>query len=164
MDLSKFSDEELFLSAIKNEVDSNMIYSKLAEVVKNAFLKDKLLFLANEEDKHRECLEKAFNNRFPGREIVLPEKTYVPLPELSIPEENVLVSEVIDQAMEAELAAKEFYEVFAERFEDVPDLKQLFEYFAIMELSHYRILEVEKENMEIFEKYDDYWPMMHIGT
>ncbi len=42
--------------------------------------------------------------------------------------------------------------------------KNTLEYFANMELGHFKILEIEKENVEKFEEYDDYWPMMHVGT
>jgi rubrerythrin len=41
MDLRTFSEDELFLTAIRAEVDAKEIYSKLANGVKNAYLKDK---------------------------------------------------------------------------------------------------------------------------
>ncbi|MCK4828227.1 Rubrerythrin, partial [bacterium] len=65
---------------------------------------------------------------------------------------------------EAELAAQDFYNSFAEMFGEDPDLKRTLKYFADMEMSHYKILELEKENMKKYESYDEYWPMMHIGT
>jgi rubrerythrin len=164
MDLITYNEEELFFTAIRAEVDSNNVYAQLAAGVKNAFLKDKLKFLAGEEEKHRQYLEKAYGDRFPGKEIDLPDKTIVPLPELKIPDERVPISEVIESAMNAELAAQEFYTSFAARFEDVPELKKTLEYFATMEQGHYKILEIEKQNIEKFEMYDDYWPMMHMGT
>ena len=136
----------------------------MADGVKNAFLKDKLEFLAGEEEKHKQYLEKTYSDRFPGNKLELPERTIVPLPELKIPSETVPVSEVIQSAMEAELAAKEFYQSFAERFGEVQDLKRTLEYFATMEDGHFKLLEMEKQNIERFEDYDDYWPMMHMGT
>ena len=66
--------------------------------------------------------------------------------------------------MAAELAAKDFYLAFAERFGEVQDLSRKLEYFASMEDGHYKILEVELQNIERYEDYDDYWPMMHMGT
>jgi rubrerythrin len=151
MDLITYNEEELFFTAIRAEVDSNNVYAQLAAGVKNAFLKDKLKFLAGEEEKHRQYLEKAYGDRFPGKEIDLPDKTIVPLPELKIPDERVPISEVIESAMNAELAAQEFYTSFAARFEDVPELKKTLEYFATMEQGHYKILEIEKQNIEKFE-------------
>jgi rubrerythrin len=163
LDLSSFSEEEIFVSAIKSEVDANFIYTKLADVVKNAFLKDKLKFMAEEENKHKQFLEHRFKIWFPGKEQIIPTKTIVPLPKMLIPDENVLVSEVIVSALKAELAAQKFYTSFAERFDDDSDTKKTLLYFATMEESHYKILEIEKENIETFEDYDNYWPMIQPG-
>jgi rubrerythrin len=163
MDLSSYTEEEIFLSAIRSEVDAWNIYSMLAEGVKNAFLKDKLKFLAGEELKHRKYLEGAFQQRFSDKTMELPDKTFVPLPELKIPNESVPLSEVIGSAMTAELAAKEFYLEFAKQVSDNEELKRTLEYFAAMEQNHYNLLELEKDNSEKFEMYDDYWPMMHAG-
>lgn len=164
MELSQFSKEELFLSAIKSELDSREIYSRLSESVKNAFLKGRLTFLASEEEKHKAFLEDAFKREFPGKELVLPEKTPVPLPEIRIPDELVPLSEVLESAMNAELAAQEFYNSFATRFPDGTDMRKTLEFFATMEMGHYRLLEMERKNIERFESYDAYWPMMHIGS
>ena len=164
MDLGAYNNEELFFSAIRAEIGSKEVYQKLADGVNNAFLKDKLKFLASEEDKHRSFLENAYLTEFPGRDIELPGSSPVPLPEISLPNESVPVSEVIESAMKAELAAQEFYLAFAESLEDNPELVKTLKYFASMELGHYNILEVELKNIETYEEYDDYWPMMHAGT
>jgi rubrerythrin len=166
MDLRTYNKEELFFTAIRAEIDSKAVYQRLADGVNNAFLKDKLKFLAGEEDKHRSYLETAYNAQFPGRELELPESTPVPLPELKPPDEKVPVSEVIESAMNAELAAKEFYLEFAKTFEDDSnsELRKTLEYFSTMEDGHYNLLKQEKQNIETFEEYDDYWPMMHAGT
>ena len=163
MDLNKYSKMDLFLSALKSEVNSREVYLKLANGVKNAFLKDKLKFLASEEEKHRIILEEGFRDNFPDMDIVIPERTPVPLPEIRIPEENVLVSEVLESAMEAEKAAYDFYNSFADRFAADSDMKKTLQYLAIMEMGHYKLLEMEKKNMKRFESYDQYWPMMHVG-
>jgi rubrerythrin len=164
MDLTRFSKEELFASAIKSEVESRELYSGLAETVKNAFLKDRLRFLASEEEKHRAFLEGAFERDFPGRELILPEKTPVPLPEMRIPDEMAPLSEVLESAMGAELASQEFYSSFAAEFPEGTDMRKTLEFFATMEMGHYRILEMERDNMKRFESYDMYWPMIHVGS
>jgi len=164
MDLMQFSKEELFASAIKSEVESREIYSRLSEAVKNAFLKDRLAFLASEEEKHRAFLQSAFEREFPGRELILPEKTPVPLPEIRIPDETVPLSEVLESAMNAELASQEFYNSFATQFPENGHMRKTLEFFATMEQGHYKLLEMERENIERFEAYDAYWPMMHIGS
>lgn len=164
MDLSNYNKDELFLTAIKSEVEANEVYSKLADGVKNAFLKDKLKFLADEELKHRQFLENAFKQEFPDKDIELPEVSVVPLPDLVMPGETVPVSDVIESAMDAEQAAQEFYITFAEFFDEGSDLRKTLQYFANMELGHYNILKVELENIKNYEAYDEYWPMMHVGT
>jgi rubrerythrin len=104
----------------------------------------------------------AFKANFPDREPVLPGASPVPLPNIIIPDEQVPISEVLESAMNAELAAKDFYLNFAQMLKD-PEQKQTLEYFALMEEGHYNILKVEKDNSLKFEDYDDYWPMMHVG-
>ena len=44
MDLSPYDLDVLLLAAIKSEIESKIVYSKLAKKVKNALLKDKLEF------------------------------------------------------------------------------------------------------------------------
>ena len=162
MDLSAFELDELLLVAMKSEVDSNVAYKKLSKKVKNALLKDKLEFLANEEGKHREVIEDIFKNHFPDQEISLPRTTPVPLPEIII-EEGASLSKILKSAMDAEKAAQDFYQSLAERFEKDTKIENTLQYFAKMELGHYKLLEIEKENMEHFEEADVYWPMVHIG-
>ncbi len=162
MDLSSYSLEDLYLSAIKSEVESKAVYSKLAESVKNAFLKERMKFLAAEEERHREFLVRAYKGNFSGQDPVLPGTSPVPLPEMILPDEQVPISEVLESAMNAEMAARDFYISFAARLDDT-ELKKTLEYFALMEEGHYELLKVEKENSLKFEEYDEYWPMMHVG-
>jgi rubrerythrin len=162
MDLSQYSLKDVLLAAIKSEVESRRVYQTLADMVKNAFLKNRLTFLAGEEDKHRVYIEGLFRKWIPGADIVLPEKTPVPLPAFAVPAEDVLLSEVIKDAMEAERASSEFYEGLATLFDD-PSVKKTLQYFAAMEMNHYRILEAEQVTMKRFEDFDVEWPMMNVG-
>lgn len=163
MDLTEYSLEDLLLAAIKSEIESRNVYASLEAKVKNAFLKDRLNFLANEETKHQMFIEHLFEKTFPGRKIVIPAETPVPIPWLHIPDETVPLSHVIAKAMEAEKDAHEFYEGLADRFDDA-DIKGMLHYFADMELNHYRILDAEQENMKRFEDFDVEWPMMNVGA
>ncbi|MEE9224014.1 MAG: ferritin family protein [Thermoplasmata archaeon] len=162
MDLSKYSMDDLLLAAIKSEVSANEVYVILAEGVKNAFLKDKLSFLSGEEKKHQEKLESIYRENFPGKEVVLPEESPVPLPEIMFPDEGVPLSQILDSAMKAEMAANEFYKSLSGLFED-PNTKATLIYLAAMEMGHYKLLEIEKEYAERFEDFDEYVPMMHEG-
>ena len=163
MDLSRFSEEELLLTAMRSEIESKDFYAKLASRVKNFLLKDRLEFLSREEEKHRTFFENTFRDKFPGKKLVLPKKSPVPLPELKISDESVAISEVFWSAMQAEKAAHEFYTGLAERLSGNDQLKKSILYIATMEMGHYKLLEVERENAERFEDYDVEWPLFHVG-
>ena len=163
MDLENYSNEDIILSALKSEIEAHRLYLKISDRSKNAFLKDKLKFIADEEDRHWQFLEQMFRSEFPDKSIELPDKTPVPLPEIVITDENVQLSAVFEMAMKAELAANEFYNSFAERYSTSEQIGKTLKYFATMELGHYRLFELEKENMERFEDFDSESPMMHVG-
>ncbi len=161
MNLEEYNLRTLLLAAIKSEVESKDVYETLAARVKNALLKERLLFLAGEEDKHRAFLEALYRQEFPGEEIELPDKTPVPLPHVDA-SENRLLSEIIEDAMKAELAAKDFYESMKDLLQDEKN-RNMLQILANMEQGHYDILAKELENLKQFEDYDTYWPMMNIG-
>ena len=162
MDLSNFDLEDLLLAAIKSEVESKKLYSKMAKKTKNGLLADKLEFLANEEEKHRLFIEEIYKNHYPENELVLPTKSTVPLPEVNI-SEDLPLSKLLIEAMKAEQSASEFYNSLASRFEEGTKLNNTLLYFSDMEIGHFKILEIEKDNMERFEEGDVYWPMVHAG-
>jgi rubrerythrin len=162
MDLHKYSLEDVYLSAIKAEMESKDLYEGLAARVRNAFLKEKLGFLAAEEGKHRAAIERMHSKEFPGKRLALPAKSPVPLPRVDGPEGRKL-SEVFEQAMKAEKAASEFYGAFAELFPQDGPKRLALQYFATMEMGHYALIEIERDNALKFEDYDDYFPMMHSG-
>jgi rubrerythrin len=162
MDLNSFDLEDLLLAAIKSEVDSNKLYSKMAKKTKNGLLEDKLNFLANEEEQHRLYIEDIYRNHFTENEIILPKETPVPLPEVEFSEDTPL-SKILKDAMKAEQSASDFYKLLAGRFEEGSKIHNTLLYFSNMEIGHYKILEMEKESMEHFEEGDVYWPMVHVG-
>ena len=84
--------------------DYKELYSKMAKKTKNGLLKDKLEFLANEEEKHRAFIEEIYMNHFPENKIILPKKTPVPLPEVEFSEDTSL-SKLLNQAMNADCSA-----------------------------------------------------------
>ncbi|MFH1102063.1 MAG: ferritin family protein [Methanobacteriota archaeon] len=163
MELTKYHLEDLLLAAIKSEVESKNCYTKLAVIIKNALIKDKLLFLAKEEENHQRFIENIYTKRFPGKKLILPKKTPIPLPGILSLDENTPLSKVLQSAMNAEQSAHEFYKSLAQRFTDDSSAKNMLMYFADMELQHYKILEIEKQSMERFEEADIYWPMVHAG-
>lgn len=162
MDLNIFDLNDLLLSAIKSEKDSNELYSKIAKKTDNGLLKDKLLFLAKEEEKHRQFIEDIYSNHYPDENLSIPRETPVPLPEIKM-DENTPISRLLSQAMIAEQNASDFYKHLAGRFEEGSKIHNTLMYFADMETGHYKILEMEKYSMERYEEDDVYWPMVHAG-
>ncbi len=163
MDLSKYTLEDIILAATRSEIGASAQYRDIASKVENAFLKEKMIFLADEESKHQEFLEGLYARTFPGKEMIVPEQTPVPLPEMKEYKDDVKLSEVLESAMEAEKAAKDFYYEMSKQFDKEPDIKKNLEYLASMEWGHYKLLEIERDNSLNFESYDEYWPMMHVG-
>ncbi len=161
MDLSKFTLEDLFFTAIKAEVDSREVYSIMAGITHNAFLKDRFEFLAGEEEKHRSFLTQQYEVQFPKKAMLLPDVSPVPLPEIDV--KNSQISDILQQAMNAERAACDFYLSFAKFVKSNKALAMTLGYFARMEESHYQILKQELEAAEEFESYDDFNPGMHLG-
>jgi len=162
MKLDHFDLDKLLLTAMKSEVESKELYNKLAERTDNGLLKDKLKFLAVEEEKHRLFVEEIFKNHYPNEKIEMPDKSPVPMPGVNLTE-NTPLSELLKQAMDAEKAASEFYKSLAQRFENQTKMHNTLMYFADMEIEHFKILENEKESMERYEESDVYWPMTHVG-
>jgi len=163
MDLGMYTLEEVFQAAIKAEQGSYQLYSDLSDNVKNAFLKEKLRFLAQEEKKHESLLRKEFGTYVPGKDLVIPSRSPVPLPGITISDEMVPLTEIIDSAMKAELAARDFYLSMKEAFDEGERIRETLDYFATMEFAHYQLLSIERENLAQFEDYDTYWDMMNIG-
>lgn len=142
MELSKYSLEDLLLTAIKSEIEAREVYENLARGIKgNVLLSDRMNFLAQEEKKHREYFEKLYWDIFPERDIVLPEKSPVPLPEVTIEGGKAKVSEVMESAMKAERAAKDFYLSMVDLFEGKSGVQKMLTYIAQMELGHHNLLE-----------------------
>jgi rubrerythrin len=164
MDLSNFSENTLLVAAIKSEIDSKEIYQHTANKVNNALLKDKLTFLASEEVKHRNIIEGIYKEKFPNEELQIPDKSPVPLPELIITDEMMPISEIFSMAMNAEKASYDFYNELARLYKSNPTLKKTIEYVATMEMGHYKLIEIEKDNIKKFEDFDIYLPMVHVGA
>ena len=155
MNIEEYNLRTLLLAAIKSEIESKELYETLAERVKNSLLKDRLIFLAKEEEKHRAYLDALYRQNFPSEEVKIPDKTPVPLPEVDASEDRLL-SEIIEDAMKAELAAEDFYESLKDLLHDEKN-RNMLQILANMEQGHYDILAKELENLKQFEDYDTPW-------
>src|SRR5512136_6339 len=114
--------------AIGSEKDSFELYSKLASSVKDAFLKDRLSFIANEELKHGDYLTGLYKLTVKKDLVRLPDRSEVPLPEVKIPPGVTMASGIVYQAMTAEKAASDFYLALSELFEGEDQTRRTLEY------------------------------------
>ena len=152
--------KRLLEMALRSEIDSRDIYKNYAEQTKNALLKEKFEFLAKEEEKHRTMIENLLKIKYPNEPINIPDSTEVPLPRINV-KENDPISKLLSQAMDAEIAASKFYEQISLKFDD--EKSYLMKYLSSVEMSHYYLLQAEREIILRFEDYDQYFEMMHVG-
>ncbi len=139
--------------AVRAEIDSNRIYTKLARRVKNPLLKEKFLVLAFEEKKHKEALENLFESLYRGEKIEVPDAVDEKLlPAVHLRPSSSLV-DILYQAMEAEKSAQDFYLRLAKRVK-LPKRKIL-EYLSKVERSHYFMLRSEYAMAQQFEDYGE---------
>ena len=151
LDVSTASVKELLGFAVRSEIDSNKTYSDLAQRVKNPLLKEKFQWLAYEENKHKEVLEKLFDALFQGEKLLVPEQMATELiKHIEVTPSSGLV-DILYQTMESEKSAENFYAELAHRV-DEPQSKVL-EYLSKVEHSHYMMLLSEYTLAQDFEDY-----------
>jgi len=176
MHLSKFEMKDLVVSALKSEVEAEKLYMKLASRISNFMLKDRMEFLAKEENKHARFFADLHKKLFGEDSVDLPEHTPVPLPEVTIDGDDQPISDVLAMAMEAERAASDFYTSWAERYETEaadasgdpyvhsPDkMRKMLLYIASMELGHFKLLEIERDKAMDFEAEQVQWDLDFVG-
>ncbi len=151
LDVSTASVNELLGIAIRAEIEASKSYSELADKVSNPLLKEKFQWLAYEENKHKEILEKLYKILYQGDEVQVPEKTdEALLPSIHISPSSSL-AEILYQAMESEKSAENFYANLAKRFKDPQE--KILTYLSKVEHSHYTMLQSEYALAQDFEDY-----------
>lgn len=151
LDVSTAPVKELLAMAVKAEIGANKTYSDIASTLTNPLLQEKFQWLANEENKHKEILEKLFGLLNPGEDIPLPDKVDEDLlPSIHITPSSTLV-DILYQAMESEKRAENFYIGLSKRFENPQ--KIILEYLSKVEHSHSTMLMSEYALAQDFEDY-----------
>ncbi len=147
-----FTTVEIFSIAIRSEIEAADLYSKMKEKTDSETLKEKFDFLITQEKKHKQILEEAYQDSFPGVDLKTPANS--PIPSVKdILEEDHSLKELFEVAMEGEKRAENFYRELAGKVRN-PNSKSLLNYMANMERSHYALLEVEFRQMERNEDMD----------
>jgi rubrerythrin len=143
--------KDLLGFAARSEIDSNQAYKKLSDKVANPLLKEKFQWLAFEENKHKQVIEKLFSALFPGESFQIPaEPSEELLKRIHITPASSLL-DILVQAMESEKSAESFYAQLAKRVKK--DQSKLLDYLSKVEHSHYVMLKSEYDAVQDFEDY-----------
>lgn len=133
----------LIRTAIKREEAANHFYSNLADKVDDAATRDTLLWIADEENKHKAFLEDYRDGKLTREQLQLSETVYYQIAEYqNEPEEkeNMSRQEVFLLAAHREMKSHKFYLKLADLHAQV-DVKEMLVKIANEELKH-------KEKME----------------
>lgn len=154
---------EIYGIAIKSEIDAAAAYTKMSRIVQNRDLKKKLLFLKNEEVKHRQLLQTRYEEQFPKVKLRLPEVGLAPKLNSAL-ENNTSLTKLFELALAAEKASEDFYAEAAQRAKDQTGKNLLF-YLSGMERGHYFTLKAEYDLMQQFDNFESYkkFSLEHLG-
>ncbi len=148
MNKEMFRDKPTLLkSAIKGEEDGFMFYGLLAEKAANIDAKLRLEHLRDDEKRHKAVLINLYRKHVGGEPVDLPEKGIGPLDKVF--EKGKLKKlksemEYINLAIEAELAATDFYKAGRDFVND-KEFSDILHQLSEEENSHYELLMAERE-------------------
>lgn len=148
---AKIKPMDVYPLAIRAEIDAAEIYRGLAGLVRNEALKQKLDFLAREEDRHKAILERLFKDHFPGRPLLVPEAGRKPKKSVPV-DEAASVLALFQLAMAKEKEAEEYYRAAKAEAEDAQS-RRILDYLARTERSHYYMLRSEIDLLTRFPEY-----------
>ena len=163
---SKKKVAEVLKVAIKGEEDGFFFYNLLFEKATNDNARLKLRGLRDDEARHKKTLLEMFEKYVGGEVGELPAKGLTALAEVFRKgqlEERKTEMEFITLAIEAELAATEYYQQQKELVDD-PLFRDIFDQLADEEHGHYELLMAEKEALSgnyYWFQYDDTSPLEH---
>jgi rubrerythrin len=157
---SRLKPNEVLAVAIRSEMEAAKFYTGLLARVKNVLLQQKLEFLVLEEKKHRKILERLHAQRYPDRELKIPEKLVRPRPTATLDEKSSVL-DLFRAALEAEKFAEDYYRD-ARRTVDDPNSRRILEYLSRVERSHYFLI---KSEIDLLSRFPDYYDVedFHLG-
>jgi rubrerythrin len=152
--------DEILAAAIRSEIQAADFYGGILERVKNVLLREKLKFLVLEEKKHRRILERLHADRFPDRELRVPETSGPRLPGASVGEKSSVL-DLFKAALEAEKIAEAFYRDARSAMTDAGSRKIL-GYLSRVERSHFFMIRSE---IDLLSRFPDYYDVedFHLG-
>ncbi len=153
-------------TALKGEEDGYRFYDLLARKATNKEARRKLEMLRDDESRHQATLKQIYAKHVGGEIGPLPEKGLTALAEVFRKgrlEERQTEMEFIDLAIEAELAATNYYQEQRQLVDDA-EFRKIFDRLADEEHRHYELLMAEREalagNYYWFD-YDGASPVEH---
>lgn len=149
---AKIKPQDVYPVAVRAEMDAAALYRDLQGRVRNEVLKQKLDFLAKEEDRHKALLERLFRDHFPERKLIVPAEAKRGRARIFL-EGSAAVLDLFRLAMAKEKEAEEFYRDAKAKVDDAGSRKVL-EYLRRVERSHYYMLQSE---IALLEKFPDYY-------
>ena len=164
MKLAKYALADLLLAAVKSEIESQAVYSRLAQRVKNAFL------------QRTAGIPRPRGKKAPaGPGGHLPPALSRPGPHGPRKTGGAAAPDPFQRrARPAQRDLRPGHERRAGRprflpaagralFDDDVEKKNLLLYFSMMEMGHYKLLDLEKESLERLEEYGEEQEMIHVG-
>lgn len=135
MDLEKY--KQVISYAIQNEIDAKNFYDKVAEKIKDTYLKEVFENFAREEEKHEKILTRILNQEKMDTSFFNFEKDFKVSETIEMPEVNAEMDlkNAIGLAMKNEEIAMKNYTALAENCHD-HKLKSIFMDLAAMERDH----------------------------
>ncbi len=165
VDFSSLSVDKALSMALKSEQEAGALYQKLHGLVNNFVMKDKLLFLIGEEEKHQKMIQSLYGKMFPSQTSAHVEKSLIPRVTISL-EDETSVPDLLELAMEAEKTFEEFYDRMSEEVEERGAV-EILQYLSSMELGHYALIKGEYDLCMRDETYytrgDFQYDMVRIG-
>lgn len=138
--------KKLLLQAIRSEIDGHKFYTYLAEKATNDDAKRKLTNLAKDEIRHEDALRKIYKKVYKGEEPAVPKEGIGVLSKFfknTKGRESLTEMQYIDMAIEAELAATNYYKEGA-KIAPSDEIKKIYEGMSAEEFNHYELLQAEK--------------------
>jgi len=136
--------------ALASETRAREIYETLYGRVGNMMMRDKLKFLAGEEQKHYDMLRAVFEEKIGGTPAE-PDPSLLPRMVVEFDFEKAELTELWKAAMDAEEVSAEHYDGLAGRVSG--RAKVMFNYLANVEKSHYYLLKSEYEVLAEIDSY-----------
>ncbi|MCD4740989.1 MAG: ferritin family protein [Desulfobacteraceae bacterium] len=152
MDLEKY--KQVISGAITNEIEAKEFYEKVADRIKDNYLKELFGTFAKEEARHEKILISVLNEEKMDTSFFNFEKDFKVAETIEMPEvnENMDLKGAIGIAMKNEEFAMKNYMALAENCDDV-QLKKVFQDLAAMERDH----KFKMENSFMDVAYPEVW-------